>query len=110
MNRLSLEAVGHPGGGVGGDFVTQNPERRGECWFYTPRSAVKEGDLQPTVESGGGLADTEKDNNRQVLEMHFFPARRLRGEKTESWFSLVSAALATRYRPVARAVPRSLGQ
>ena len=59
------------------------------CWFYTPRAAVKEGDLQPTRESGGGLADQEKDNNRQVLELHFFPSGSTEAEKRESWFSLV---------------------
>ncbi len=51
---------------------------------------MKEGDLQPTVASRGGLADTEKDNNRQVLEIRLFPRGGTETERRESWFSLVS--------------------
>jgi hypothetical protein len=88
MNRLSWRPSGIPIGAAGnGEF--EKADRRGECWHYTPRAAVKEGDLQPTREQSGGLADTEKDNNRQVLELNFFPSGGTDAERRESWFSLV---------------------
>ncbi len=86
---VRLEGFEHSREAEGGDDFGRIL-RHGQAWWYTPRSAVKEGDLQPTVESRGGLADTEKDNNRQVLEIRLFPRGGTETERRESWFSLVS--------------------
>jgi hypothetical protein len=88
MNRLGWKPSGVPAG-VAGVSLAERLRRRAECWWYSPRAAVKEGDLQPTLESRGGLADTEKDNNRQILEIHYFPNGGADFDSTESWFSLV---------------------
>lgn len=100
MNRLSWRPSGIPlraDGSIGPSVTT-----RGECWWYSPRSAVKEGDLQPTLFDVGGLADTEKDNNRSVLELHFFPNGITEELKKDSWFSLVQP-LSTRGTDLSRA-------
>jgi hypothetical protein len=81
MNRAAWRPSSIPRG-VRGASELDKMNRRGECWWYSPRSAVKEGDLQPA----GALAETEKDNNRQILELHYFPRTIA---DTTSWFSLV---------------------
>ncbi len=52
----------------------ENPVRRaaarGELWWYSPRTAVQERLLLPTLD------DTEGDNYRQVLRMRMFPRSR----------------------------------
>lgn len=89
MNRLVWRPSGVPRDAKGGDLPSRIV-RHAQAWWYTPRAAVKEGDLQPTVESRGGLAETEKDNNRQVLEIRFFPRGDGPDARRESWFSLVT--------------------
>ncbi|MBM3285983.1 MAG: cell surface protein SprA [Candidatus Eisenbacteria bacterium] len=88
-NRVSWRPAGVPEAAAKGAGAVETCEYRGEAWWYTPRAAVKEGDLQPTHEGSGGLDKTEKDNNRQVLEIHFIPAGSQEQDRRKSWFSLV---------------------
>ncbi len=88
LNRLGWKPSSIPRDAVG-NSDSDRLSRRGEVWWYTPRAAVKEGDLQPTLESAGGLAETEKDDNRQVLELRVFPRGGTESERRESWVSLV---------------------
>lgn len=88
MNRTAWKPSGIPVNAPGTTDAGKL-EHRGECWWYSPRSAVKEGDLQPTQYSKGGLADTEKDNNRSILELHYFPRGFDDATRDSSWCSLV---------------------
>ncbi|MDM7915886.1 MAG: cell surface protein SprA, partial [Candidatus Eisenbacteria bacterium] len=88
MNRTAWLPSAVPDS-VPGLSQVEKVQRRGEAWWYSPRAAVKQGDLQPTLESRGGLADTEKDDNRSILELHFFPNGATEEERRRSWFSLV---------------------
>ncbi|MBD3162672.1 MAG: cell surface protein SprA, partial [Candidatus Eisenbacteria bacterium] len=101
MNRLGWRPSGIPRAAQGAT-ASQQAANRGVGWWYSPRSAVKEGDLQPTDEGSGGLDETEKDNNRTILELHFFPNGSTPEEKRDSWFSLVQP-LSTRGTDLSRA-------
>lgn len=54
-------------------------ERKGELWWYSPRATVQEWDLQPTLEPREG------DDNRQIIELKFFPRGATPLEAETSW-------------------------
>jgi hypothetical protein len=84
LNRAYWRPSGIPWGVEGLD-ETERAGKKGEVWFYTPRNAVQEGDLQPT------LSPTEADDNRTILELKFFPFGLTPEERESSWASLVQS-------------------
>ncbi len=56
--------------------------RRGELLWYTPRRALQEYDLKPTLE------EREGDDNRQMLEVFFAPKGQTDEERRQSWIGL----------------------
>jgi len=83
MNRRTWRPAGPPVGAVSGLAAAEIPFARGEAWWYTPRSVVQEGDLQPTLDPREG------DDNRTVLELRLFPAGESVQERERSWVGLV---------------------
>ena len=71
-------------------------EAKGELWWYSPRNAVREGDLQPT------LTERERDDNRQVLRLQFFPRGETPEERKRSWGG-VTTVLSARGTDLSRA-------
>jgi hypothetical protein len=69
---------------------------KGEAWWYSPRTAVQERDLQPT------LAQTEGDDNRQVLRVKLVPRGATPEDRKQSWIGLVQV-LSTRGADLSRA-------
>ena len=82
MNRLSWRFSSIPISNLlrgTADSTNARAEDHGELWWYSPRTAVHERDLQPN------LSRTEGDNNRQVLRMKFFPSGGNEEERRRSW-------------------------
>lgn len=54
-------------------------ERKGELRWYSPRQALQEYDLKPTID------EQEGDDNRQMLEMYFAPRGDSEADRAQSW-------------------------
>lgn len=55
---------------------------KSELFWYTPRAAVQEGDLQPTLD------DREADDYRTVLELKIQPTGETETQRKRSWFGV----------------------
>lgn len=69
--------------GVAGANSLERTRKKGELWWYSPRTAVQERDLQPS------LQEREGDDNRTVLELNHFPAGEHESDRDESWSGVV---------------------